>query len=243
MIEGNASRFSSRDEVHTMSLSPEKVVNPFWNQVLDSLSGAWRFRWAAIALAATVALAGWLVVFSLPDRYEADAKVLVNTRTALKPALQGLTTEQDVSVQLDYARQSLLADPELLGIGRSTGVLPDHGVTPAQQEALLDRLRNHIELTVTGNDNPGDAGAGAGAATYGIVYQDTNRAHALAMVRTLLDTLVNDTLGGKRLGSEHAQQFLQSQIQDYEHRLHDAEDKLAAFKSKHLGLMPTEQGG
>jgi polysaccharide chain length determinant protein (PEP-CTERM system associated) len=59
----------------------------------------------------------------------------------------------------------------------------------------------------------------------------------------LLDALVNGTLGGKRAGSENAQQFLQSQITDYEKRLRAAENRLAEFKSRHIGLMPTEQGG
>ncbi len=63
------------------------------------------------------------------------------------------------------------------------------------------------------------------------------------MVETLLTTFVEQTLGGKRQGSEHAQQFLETQIKDYEQRLSSAEDKLAAFKKKNVGLMPSEQGG
>jgi polysaccharide chain length determinant protein (PEP-CTERM system associated) len=59
----------------------------------------------------------------------------------------------------------------------------------------------------------------------------------------LLDAFVNDTLGGKRESSNSAQQFLQSQVHDYEKRLRTAEDRLADFKSRHLGLMPSEQGG
>ena len=51
------------------------------------------------------------------------------------------------------------------------------------------------------------------------------------------------TLGGKREGSEHAQEFLETQIKDYEQRLSAAEDKLAAFKKKNVGLMPSDQGG
>ena len=216
-------------------------MDPRWDPILDRLDGAWRFRWKALALTAVVAFGGWLVIFALPDRYEADATVLVDTRTALKPALQGLTTDQDVSVQLDYVHQSLLADPELLRVAESSGVLPANGLSGARRERLLDQLRQRIYLSVQGMD--GNPDGGVGGTTYGIIYQDTNRAHALAVVRTLLDTLVNETLGGKTQGSEHAQQFLLGQIDDYEKRLRAAEDRLAAFKSKHLGLMPTEQGG
>jgi len=54
---------------------------------------------------------------------------------------------------------------------------------------------------------------------------------------------VEQTLGGKREGAVHAQQFLETQIKDYEQRLMVAEDKLAQFKKKNVGLMPSEQGG
>ena len=209
--------------------------------LMDEVRGAWRFRWIAIATAAAVALLGWLIVFSLPDRYEAQAQILVNTRTALKPALQGLADDQDVTVQLNYVRQALLADPELSELAERVGVIPSTGIGPAKRQAMLTALKKSIDLTV---GRPEDVGpSNDGATTYGITYEDVNRARALALVRVLLSTLVNQTLGGSREGSQRAQQFLKQQIADYEKRLQTAEDRLAAFRSQHLGIMPTEQGG
>jgi polysaccharide chain length determinant protein (PEP-CTERM system associated) len=175
----------------------------------------------------------------LPDRYGARAEVLVDTRTALKPALEGLAVEQDVSVQLNYVRASLLAGPQLRTIAQSVGILPPWLVDPGRQEEALSSLRSRIVLTV---QNAADT-VNSGGTTYGILYDDTNRARALQVVTILLNTLVNETLGGKREGAENAQQFLQSQVRDYEKRLRTAEDRLAGFKSSHLGQMPNEQGG
>lgn len=207
-------------------------------QIIDEVRGAWRYRWWAVAAAVVVATLGWILVFALPDRYEANAAVLVDTRTALKPALQGLATEQDVAVQLDYVSQALLAEPQLARIAQAAGILPASGLDPGHQQLQLARLRNRIHLTVTpGTDQQ------AGSSTYGIVYQDTDRAQCLKLVQLMLNMLVNETLGGKRAGAENAQNFLEQQIQDYEKRLRTAEDRLAAFKSRHVGVMPTEQGG
>ncbi len=82
-------------------------MTPALDHVFDEVRGAWRFRWVALITAFIVALIGWAVVFALPDRYEADARVFVDTRTALKPALQGLTIDQNVDAQINYVRQSL----------------------------------------------------------------------------------------------------------------------------------------
>ena len=75
-------------------------------------------------------------MFALPDRYEADARVFVDTRTALKPALQGLTTDQNVDAQINYVRQSLLEGPQLEKIAKDTGVL-DPAVTDERARARI----------------------------------------------------------------------------------------------------------
>jgi polysaccharide chain length determinant protein (PEP-CTERM system associated) len=90
--------------------------------------------------------------------------------------------------------------------------------------------------------NQGDERTTAGT-IYSFHYTDGSRERALKVVETLLTTFVEQTLGGKREGSEHAQKFLETQIKDYEQRLSAAEDRLAQFKKKNVGLMPSEQGG
>ena len=217
-------------------------MNPLLNQFLDEVHGAWRFRWLAVATAMAVAVIGWLIIFSLPDRYEAEASVFVDTRTPLKPALQGLTVEQDVDSQLNFVRQSLLAGPQLQRVADKAGVLGYSRGDPRLQEQLLTDMSRRIDISAH-SANGRDEDLRTAGSIYRIVYQDRNRARALRVVTILLDTFVTETLGGKREGSENAQQFLETQIQDYERRLRTAEDRLAQFKARHLGLMPTEQGG
>ena len=93
------------------------------SEVLEELHGAWRFRWQGIWVAWIVGTLGWVILFFWPDMYEANARVFVDTRTALKPVLQGLAVEQDVNGQLNYVSQSLLATPELEKIAGDTGLL------------------------------------------------------------------------------------------------------------------------
>jgi polysaccharide chain length determinant protein (PEP-CTERM system associated) len=217
-------------------------MTPALDHVFDEVRGSWRFRWVALFSAFTVALLGWVVVFALPDRYEADARVFVDTRTALKPALQGLTTDQNVDAQINYVRQSLLEGPQLEKIAQETGVLPDTVTDERARAKILFTLSDRIVLGVFSAGNQGDERSTAGT-VYSFHYTDGDRARSLRVVDTLLNTFVEQTLGGKREGSEHAQEFLETQIKDYEQRLSAAEDKLAAFKKKNVGLMPSDQGG
>jgi polysaccharide chain length determinant protein (PEP-CTERM system associated) len=217
-------------------------MTPAIEQVMDEVRGAWRFRWMALLTALVLALIGWIVVLSLPDRYEAYAQVFVDTRTSLKPALQGLTEEQGVDAQINYVRQSLLEGPGLERIAREAGVLPEGLTDDRQRTKILESLRNRIVLTVSSAGSPGDERATAGS-VYSIIFIDGSRDLALRVVDTVLREFTDRVLGSKRQGSQDAQHFLESQVKDYETRLSAAENKLADFKKRNVGLMPSEQGG
>jgi polysaccharide chain length determinant protein (PEP-CTERM system associated) len=217
-------------------------MTPVFDHVLDEVRGAWRFRWIALIAAFTVALIGWAVVFALPDRYEADARVFVDTRTGLKPALQGLTIDQNVDSQINYVRQSLLEGPQLERIAKQAGILPPVVTDEREAAKILYTLSGRIDLGVFSAGNQGDERSTAGT-IYTFHYTDGSRARSLRVVEALLNTFVEEILGGKREGSQQAQKFLETQIKDYERRLSAAEDKLAEFKKKNVGLMPSDQGG
>lgn len=210
-------------------------------KIYNEAHSAWRFRWRGLGVAAVVALVGWAIVFVVPDRYEAKASIFVNTRTALQPVLQGLTVEQDVNAQLNYVQQSILTGSRLEKIARESGVLAPDVNDPRKVAAILKDLSERVTLSVEA------AGAGSdwesAGSVYGITYEDVDRDRSLRVVDIVMRMLMEETLGGKRKGSEEAQKFLEEQIHAYEERLREGEKRLADFKKANIGLMPTQQGG
>lgn len=211
-------------------------------QVIDAVRGSWRFRRYALVAAWIAALLGWAMVFSLPDVYQAGSRVFVDTKTALKPVLENLVLDQDVNAQLNLVRQALLATPQLEPVAQEVGLVDTRTMTPPQRARVLRDMQDRIKLTVTqaGQQERQDRDAGS---IYSIQYEDVSRDRAIKVVQILQNNLIEQTLGGKRSGSESAQKFLEGQITDYEQRLRVAEDRLATFKKQNVGLMPTEQGG
>jgi polysaccharide chain length determinant protein (PEP-CTERM system associated) len=211
------------------------------DEVIGHVRGSWRFRRYALTVAWLVALAGWAYVFTLPDIYQANSRVFVDTKTALKPALQGLVLDQDVNAQLNLVRQSLLAGPQLETVAQEAGLLDPRTVTAQQRVRIASDLGARIGLTVslagTGENTDREAGS-----IYAIKYQDASRERAVKVVESLQSKLIENTLGGKRVGSETAQKFLIAQISELEQRLRISEDRLADFKKNNVGLMPNEQG-
>jgi polysaccharide chain length determinant protein (PEP-CTERM system associated) len=190
--------------------------------------GAWRFRWVGVIAAWILALAGWAMVYSLPDIYVSRTRVYVDSESILRPLLTGIAVQRDVDAQVKLMTTVLLSRPNLEKVIRSTD-LGLRSTDEKSMEKLVLQLQDTIEVNTTGKN------------VFEISFEDNDKRTSYKVVQTLLDTFIEDTLGMKRTDSGVAQRFLRDQLREYEQRLNDSEQRLADFKQKNLGLMP-EQG-
>ena len=207
-------------------------------KIRSELQGAWRFRRYALFTAWGVCLLGWLVVLVLPDKYEARARVNVDTRTALTTVMQGQVIAQDFEAQLNLIRQTLLGRSNLESVAQQVGINLT-GMTPQQREAELSSLSARIEIAL---EPPAVRDPRIPNTLYRIVYTDHERAMALKVVNVLLDSFVEGSMRTDRTGTATAQKFLREQLAEYGRRLAESEAALAAFKKKNVGLVPGDQG-
>ncbi|MDH5275684.1 MAG: hypothetical protein OEW88_04595 [Gammaproteobacteria bacterium] len=198
------------------------------SQAIEHGQRMWTFRWPGLAAAWLAAAAGWAVVVSLPDEYDSSARVYVNAETVLKPLLQGLTVPTDPMEQVNLMTRALLSRPHLETVIAKTG-LERRAATVVERERLLDELT----VTIQVDRDPGQG-------VYTILYTDQDPQMAQAVVQELLDDFMADTMRGDNVSSAQAQAFLERQIKIDEQRLTDAEERLADFKQRNLGLV---QGG
>ena len=68
------------------------MMNSFVPQhVADALRGMWQGRWAGLVVAWLAAIAGGIFVHLVPDRYEATARVYVDTASIEAPVINPLS--------------------------------------------------------------------------------------------------------------------------------------------------------
>jgi polysaccharide chain length determinant protein (PEP-CTERM system associated) len=201
-------------------------------QLLTYAHGMWRYRWYALLVAWTVCVGGWMFVYSLPDEYEAKARVYLDTQSVLRPLLRGLAIESDVDSRVKLMTRALLSRPNLEKVARATD-LDLRAKTPVQMDALISGLQRAI--TIRSDRRKADL--------YEIRYTDRDPEMAQKVVQKVVTTLVEETLGSSRTDTAIAQRFLDGQIRDYEARLTEAEQRLADFKKRHVGSMPSEGRG
>ena len=203
--------------------------------LLEQLRGAWRFRWLGMAVTWALCLAGWAATLTVPNKYAASSTVFVDTQTALGAATRDITVESSVDLQIQRVRQALLGGPQLTKIADETG-LTARAVSPQERQGAVELLRRDIQIT--GGVSRDTAGAGI----YVLSYSHPDREMSLRVVDRLVNTFVEEALGGKREGSEQAQKFLVEQIAEVDAQLRQAEDRRADFKKKNVGMMPGAQG-
>ncbi len=210
------------------------------HQVLSELRSAWRFRWYAVLAAWAVTLVGLGVVIWLPNVYEASARVYVDGSSVLRPLLGDRIVAPDIGTHLLYVRQALLGREYLERVANENG-LDTISVTPAQREAILEGLRSEIviEATPAGPDMGGRSGL---SSIFTIRFRDERPQVAVGVVRSLLNSLIEDTLGANREGTDVAARFLDERIAEYEARLQQAEQALAQFQRANAGKLPGSEG-
>jgi polysaccharide chain length determinant protein (PEP-CTERM system associated) len=189
-------------------------------------NGIWRHRWYMILLAWVISIIGWGMIYQLPDQYEAQARVNVNTQSMLQPLLRGLTVATNTQQRIQLVTRTLLSRPNLEKLARMTD-LDLLAQTPTEMDVLLDDLADDIKLTGSRDQD-----------LYTISYLHHDRQIAKLMVQSLLTIFVESTLGENRADTDSAQVFVERQIKEYEAKLEASELRLSEFKRTHVGMMP-----
>jgi polysaccharide chain length determinant protein (PEP-CTERM system associated) len=194
------------------------------HQVLTALRGMWRRRWIGLAVAWAVAVIGAIVLLRIPDRYEATARVFVDTQTVLKPLMAGLAVQPNVDEQIAMLARTLIARPNIEKIIRSSD-LDVTATSQIERDKLLDSVTQRIKFLGVGREN-----------IYSISFQDVNPDRAKRVVQDLLSLFVESGVGNKRRDSETARRFIDEQIKSYEKKLEEAENRVKEFKIRNVGF-------
>ena len=203
-------------------------MNELLQQVLAYLRGMWHRRWIGLAAAWLAAIVGVAIVYRIPERYEASARVYVDTESLLRPMLAGLVIQPNMDQQVALMSRTLLSRPNVEKLIRMADLDLSVKPGPARDE-LIDGVMRAIQLSGSSSTN-----------LYVISYRDSNPERARKVVQSLLAIFVESSLGDKRQDSRTAVKFVDQQIQRYEESLQAAENRLKEFKLKNMGVAGRE---
>ena len=200
-------------------------------QLLFYLKSTWRYRWFAVVVAWLIAAAGWVAVERMPDRFQAWARVYVDTQSMLRPLLSGLAVQpNDVQIVRMMSRV-IISRPNLEKVVQMAG-MDKNNFSPEERAHLVTRLAKEITIDSAGRDN-----------IYTISYEGASPLEAKRIVDSLLSLFVRESVGNKRQDSELSRRFIEQQLQSYGEKLKAAEKAVMEFKRRNAGLMPGDGQG
>lgn len=199
-------------------------------QLQSLVRGGWKYRWSALAIGWIISSVGFIVVYKLPDNFQASARVFVDTQSILKPLLAGMTSTPNVEQQVSIMSRTLLSKPNMERVMRMVD-LDIKANSSKVREELLDELVSKIKILGTVQND-----------IYTLSYNDQNPKLAKDVVQALLTIFVEGSFGDKKLDTSKAINFIDGQIKAYEEKLIQAENALKDFKLKNIGLL-SRQGG
>lgn len=198
------------------------------SQLTSIARGMWRFRWPGLVAAWVISIIGVVVVFRIPDSFEATARIYVDTQSILKPLMSGLAVQPNVDQQLGMLSRTLISRPNIEKLIRMAD-LDLRSQSKAQQEALIENLMKTVSIKSTGRDN-----------LYSLSYAEADKDKAKRVIQSMVSIFVESSLGASRKDTDSAKVFLDEQIKSYESRLEEAEARLKEFRLRNLDMQTGE---
>lgn len=199
-------------------------MNDISRQAMTLLRSVWQRRWTAVWIAWGVAIVGAAVVWLVPERHEANARIFVDTQTVLKPLMAGLAFQPDVDQQVRMLARTLISRPNVEKLVK-TPELQLAGADPQQQEQAIESLMRKIQINAVGSNN-----------LFLISYRDQDPGRARRVVESMVNLFVGSGIDSKRRDSQEASKFIDEQIKVYEVKLVEAENRLKEFKLRNFGV-------
>src|SRR5690348_1978001 len=88
-------------------------MQELFEQVIGFLRSMWHRRWIGLAAAWIAAIIGVAVVYRIPEKFEASARVYVDTESLLRPLLAGLAIQPNLDQQVALMSRTLISRPNV----------------------------------------------------------------------------------------------------------------------------------
>src|SRR5262245_57033512 len=188
------------------------------------LRSMWLHRRLGVAAAWVVGIAAAVMIMLIPDKYEASARIYVDTESVLRPLLSGIAVQPNTEQQINVLSRTLISRPNVEKLVRMADL--DLNIkSKTGKEDLVDELMKTLVIKSTSRDN-----------LYTLSFRDPNPERATKIVQSLTTIFVESSLGDKRQDSDSAKKFIDEQIKAYEKKLQDAESRLKDFKLKNIEI-------
>jgi polysaccharide chain length determinant protein (PEP-CTERM system associated) len=206
------------------------------NSPVDTVLAVWsRRKWLAILVFVAPLVAGVSLVVSLPNVYRSAATVL-----AERQQVPDFFVRATVTSALETRIQAISQD--VLSRSRLGALIQRFGLYPEQQqrvplERIVERMRKDIKLELKSMELKGLREA---TVSFTITYQGGDPDTVSRVANTLASFYNEENVKAREQQATGTTEFLKVQLGESKKRLDELEQRVSAFKRRHLGELPQQ---
>jgi len=193
----------------------------------DFLRIAWRRKWFIVIPFVTVALVTAYVSRQLPNRYRSDTLILVIPQRVPESYVKSTVTIT-LEDRLQSIRQQIMSRTRLERMIQEFDLYRNARRTSIMED-IVERMRRDIEVQVVRGD------------AFRVSYVSEDPRLAARVADRLANAFIDESMSDRAAAAETATSFLDTQLQDVARRLDESERRLAEYKLKNAGQLPTER--
>lgn len=186
-----------------------------------------RRRWQVLLPALVIASWSAWWIKRLPDRYRAEALLMAVPQGVPETFVRSTVTMR-AQDRLQSVTQQILSRTQLERIIRDLDLYPEQRTSGAMEDLVESMRTRDIEIRLVKGD----------AFRLGFIAEEPEVARRV--VERLVSLFIQQTFVDRAAVAEGADEFLEAQLEDVRRRLVDNETRLAAYRRRHSGALPTQ---
>ena len=201
------------------------------DQILLFTNTLRHYAWWIVLGTILFSAAGTVFVLLLPDHYKASTTILVDPQKVPEKYVSP-TVSSDPAQRLTTITQQVLSSTRLQQIIDEMNLYPELRGKMSREE-IIDTMRKYITITVK-------QGSSSGLSAFTIEYEGTNPSQVARVANALAASFIDWNVKSREQQSIDTTDFLNNQLASAKGSLEEQEQKLSAFKLRHLGEMPEQ---
>lgn len=190
------------------------------------LTVARRRKWLILLPAIVLSVGIGVVARYLPNVYSSDTLILVVPQRVPESYVRSTVTTR-IEDRLQSISQQILSRTRLESIIQEFNLYADRRKTDIMED-VVERMRKDIKVDIV----KGDA--------FRVTFSAGDPRTAMKVTERLASFFIDESLRDREVLAEGTNQFLESQLEEARRQLIDNEQKLADYRRRHDGELPTQ---
>jgi len=198
----------------------------------DFLKIAWNRWWILLLPAVVIGAATFVWSSSLPNRYRSQTTIQVVPQQVPQNFVQPTVTAE-ISERLQTISQQIMSRTRLEAVIQEFNLYPRQRQTMILED-VVEQMRKDISVNIAASRRRTES------SSFTVEYVSSEPRTAMRVAERLASLFVQENLEGRGLLADSTSQFLQAQLEDARRRLIEHEQKLADFRTRHAGRLPSQ---